>query len=179
MSKWLDHLEALRVLEEASQEPPLPARLRATTPEPPTAPDVVQALRQTILQARDWQDLEKALAHVQAAFEAGEFPQEQAEELAELAAQEGKCLPEEAGDLWLSDLFKRGPVHRCRSRLLGEDMLFTADGAQIPPGNALVVYRDSELRQMAGRTSAEVRAIHTVKRALDGEVMKEDVSTRT
>lgn len=86
-------------------------------------------------------------------------------------ATEAGCLPEEAGKLRLSDLFRRGPVHQVRSRVLGEDVLFAADNAEIPPDNALVVYRESELRQVVGRSPEEMRKIHLVKKMIDGEII--------
>ncbi len=46
-----------------------------------------------------------------------------------------------------------------------------ADAVEITEEIAEVVYRESELRRLVGRSPAELRAVHEVKRALDGEVM--------
>lgn len=178
MSRWLDHLESLGLLEKEGHKPTLPALLRG---EPSLALDVAQrpagpaqALRQAIQQACDWQDLEMALARVQAAFEQGELTGEGAEALAVIAAQEAQVLPELAEEERLGDLLCRQPVVRLGSRLLGEEILLAADGAQVPDGNGLVVYREAELRRVVGRPPEEVRAIHTVKKVLEGEVMGGD-----
>ena len=123
MSKWLDHLEALGVLEQTTQAPsspalePLPRNRRVVvleTQEPATA------LRQAILQARDWRDLEQILTQVQTAYDAGQLTQEEAEILAVVAAQEAGTLPEEADELRLSDSFREVPVRWVQSRVLGE-----------------------------------------------------------
>jgi len=56
--------------------------------------------------------------------------------------------------------------------LLGEVVVWVADGVvDITEEIVEVVYRESELRQLVGRTPTEVRTIHKVKRALDGELM--------
>jgi hypothetical protein len=121
---------------------------------PTTAQDVAQALEQAIRRAVDRQGLEAVLVRVQQAFEAGQLSQAQA--------------------LRLGDLLARQPMVRLRSRLLGEVVLLAADDAQVPADNGLVVYRASELPQVVGRAPAEVRAIHAVKAALDGEVVAGD-----
>jgi hypothetical protein len=43
--------------------------------------------------------------------------------------------------------------------------------AQVPPGNSLAVYRESELRLLPGKTPEQVKAIHLAKQTLDGEVV--------
>ena len=63
------------------------------------------------------------------------------------------------------------PVVRVRSRLLGEGVAWVADSADMPEGTDEVVYRETELRRMEGLSPTEVRTIHEVKRALDGELM--------
>ena len=157
-----------------AQEPPLPAPIRAALPvareagqEPPEA-----ALRRCIQQACDWQDLEEALGQVQAHFEAGQLSQDQAEGLAAMAGQEAQVLSQQADEAQLGGLFRRRPVHRCRSRLLGEGVLFVADGTQVPADNNLVVYRESELRKLTGKSPAQLQAIHLAKKVFDGEVIE-------
>ena len=76
----------------------------------------------------------------------------------------------------LSDLFAEKPIHLVRSRILGEDVLFATDDAAIPTDNKLVVYRESELRATVGVDPIQLRAIHAVKRRLDGEVVNTDES---
>ena len=80
-------------------------------------------------------------------------------------------VPEHAEDGHLSELLVRKPVVRVRSRLLGEVVVWVADGAEMPEETEEVVYRESELRQLVGRTQTEVRAIHATKRAIDGELV--------
>jgi len=95
------------------------------------------------------------------------------------AARRTPSLPagsDEPAPLRLRDLFKQKPLHRVRSRVPGEDILFAADDAQIPPDNSLVAYRESELRQLVGLTPEEIRRIHAVKKALDGEVVAPTVT---
>jgi len=71
----------------------------------------------------------------------------------------------------LSDLFREVPVHRVRSRVLGEDVLWAADDAEVPDTD-LVVYRASELAALDGLDPDALRKIHDVKKELDGEVHK-------
>ena len=155
----------------SGQASPTMARLGTDVP-PQDPPPAAQALRRAIRHARDWHDLEVTLLQVQAAFEAGEVSQEQAEGLAAMAAQEAQVLPEEASGERLSALLRRQPVVQVNSKVLGEMVLWAADNAQVPADNTLVVYREAELRQMAGRSPEELRAIHATKKALDGEVIQ-------
>ena len=90
----------------------------------------------------------------------------------ELPVQEAQVLPEEASGERLSALLRRQPVVQVNSKVLGEMVLWAADNAQVPADNTLVVYREAELRQMAGRSPEELRAIHATKKALDGEVIQ-------
>ena len=68
-------------------------------------------------------------------------------------------------------LFREVPVHRVRSRVLGEDVLWAADDAEVPDTD-LVVYRASELAALDGLDPDALRKIHDVKKELDGEVHK-------
>ena len=52
-----------------------------------------------------------------------------------------------------------------------EDVLFTADDAEIPSDIGLVVYRERELWELVGKTAEELRAIHDVKKGIDGEIL--------
>ena len=58
-----------------------------------------------------------------------------------------------------------------RSNVLGEDVLWAADDAVIPEGNALVVYRERELRELVGCSPEELIAIHRCNRGLDMELV--------
>lgn len=138
---------------------------------------VAGELEQAIRQARDWQGLYAVLQRVDAVYQAGQIDQDHSERLAAMAAREAQCLPGEVDDVRLSDLLRENPVRRVRSQLLGEDVLFAADEAEIPHDAGLVVYRESELRLLAGRPRAEVRAIHAAKRSLDGEVVEAPLET--
>ena len=58
-----------------------------------------------------------------------------------------------AEDERLSELLARKPIVRVQSRLLGEVVVWVADGVEIPAGTAEVAYTESELRGLveAGR----------------------------
>ena len=71
----------------------------------------------------------------------------------------------------LSELFLSEPIQVVRSRVLGEAVLWAADNAEIPADNDLVVYRESELRELVGCEPEVLRAIHKVKSDLDGEIV--------
>ena len=86
------------------------------------------------------------------------------------AATRSEPLGRQADRRRLSDLFRLAPVHRLRSRTLGEDVLLVADDADIAADNQLVVYRQAELVQLVGREPDLLRAIHQAKRILDGQV---------
>jgi hypothetical protein len=81
-------------------------------------------------------------------------------------------LPQDADVPRLSRWLKDCPIRRVRSRVLGVDVLFAADDAEIPLDNTLPVYFAYELRRMVGKTPRLVRAIHAVKVAFDGEVLQ-------
>lgn len=76
----------------------------------------------------------------------------------------------EAGEKQLRELFEHGLVHRCPSRLLGEDLLLVADETPVPAGNDLVAYAEAELGEVANRPPEQVKAIHLVKKFFDGVV---------
>jgi len=79
-----------------------------------------------------------------------------------------------ATDGILSELLCAYPVVRVQSQVLREDVLWVADDVEIPADNDLVVYRETELRQLVGKTPTQLRAIHAVKRAIDGEIVAPD-----
>jgi len=61
-----------------------------------------------------------------------------------------------------------GLAHVDRSCHVGEHA-----GAENPVDNALVVYCEAELLELAGKTSEELRAIHAVKQVFDGEIFSD------
>jgi len=82
MSRWIDYLEDLGLLEEETSA---------------VAESIVSELQQGIFETKDWQDLSSILDRTQTAFERSEVPQDQAEDLALLAAKRAHSLPEKAG----------------------------------------------------------------------------------
>ena len=131
-----------------------------------------QELHQAIRQAQSFQGLSTVLEQVQAAFQAEEIDQYTAEELAAVAAQEAQEWPDDAKERRLADLFHEWPICRVHSRILDEEVLFVADGAEVPANNTLTVYRTSELRHLVGKTPEALCRIHALKVALEGEVIK-------
>ena len=129
-------------------------------------------LREQARQARDWGALYAILDEAQAAYDSGEVTCEEVESLAGYAAGKSLEVPESAESEHLSELLVREPVVRVRSRLLGEVVVWLADGALAPRATSEVVYRGAELRRMAGRPPAQVRAIHEAKHAFDGELVE-------
>ena len=71
----------------------------------------------------------------------------------------------------LSAFAVSGLVREIRSRVLDEHVLFAADNAVLPQDNRLVVYRACELKEIVGQLPDHLRAIHAVKKQLDGEVL--------
>lgn len=83
-------------------------------------------------------------------------------------------IPKESelhGEQRLSDLFRETPFRRVRSRVLGEDVLFAADDAEVGVESNLVVYRTHELAQLVGRPPEQIRKIHLLKKGFDGEML--------
>jgi hypothetical protein len=129
-------------------------------------------LRVQAQSASTWAELYGVLEAAQADFDTRAVTREEVESLRGYASDRSREVPEHAEDGRLSDLLARHPVVRVRSRLLGEVVVWVADGVvDITEEIVEVVYRESELRQLVGRTPTEVRTIHKVKRALDGELM--------
>ena len=127
-------------------------------------------LREKARTAGTWDELDGVLKEAQAAYTAGHVTCEEVESLARYAMDRSRQIPDDGDGERLSELLARQPVVRVRSRLLGEVVVWLADAAEISEGTSEVVYREAELRRMVGRSSAEVRAIHEVKRTFDGEV---------
>jgi len=157
MSKWREHLEAMGLMPVPIQE---------------------TGFEHAIQTAQDDGELEEVLDDIGAAYGSGELDRATVESLARLMGERGRQLyqqeqqrPETGRERRLSDLFREDPIHRVESRALGEEVLFAADDADVPGENDLVVYREEELRLLAGRSSGELKKIHRVKKAFGGEVV--------
>ena len=139
-----------------------------------STPSRVTALREQASRASTWDELYIVLDESQAAYDAGEITSEEAESLVGCVVDRSRQVPEcdESEDGTLSDLLVRLSVIRVRSLLLGEVVVWLADGAETPPGTSEVVYREAELRQLVGMAPEQVRAVHVVKRSLDGEIVE-------
>ena len=66
---------------------------------------------------------------------------------------------------------RSGRCQEVYSRVLGEKILIAADNAELPEVE-LVAYRAAELGCMASQSANELRAIHAVRKAIDGEMLK-------
>ena len=125
---------------------------------------------QVIREASSDADLEAVAADVSTAYALGEMPAATAATMARLIVERGRQihqLEQPTTGKGLSTLFNEKPIHRVTSKVLGEDVLWAAEGAQIPPENDLVVYRESELRELAGRSEEALRVVHRIKKSLD------------
>ena len=76
----------------------------------------------------------------------------------------------------ISSLLAKRSIVRVSSRVLGEEVLWAADHAQIPSDYDLVVYREAELRELVGKTPEQLRKIHEVKKKIDGDIRLPDAS---
>jgi len=133
----------------------------------------VEELRRTAAEARDWADLDAVLDAAQAAYDAGEASQEEVEDLAGCVGDRSRQVPDDASAGTLGELLRSQPVVRVHSRMLGETVVWIAEGVEMPDTDE-VVYSEHELRRLAGKDPETVRAIHQVKKALDGEVVGDD-----
>ena len=154
-------------------KPELLAHLRQTADDSADEPPVSTAekLERSIRQAATFSDLDAVIEDAQRQYEAGELDAEAVERLAALAQQEAQAMPQPADGLRLSELFREQPIRSVYSKILGETVVFARDGVDVPPDLEGVVYRASELRQLAGCSSERLRAIHTAKKVLGGELI--------
>ena len=67
----------------------------------------------------------------------------------------------------LSEFLAERRVARVSSKVLGEDVLFAADDAEIPSDND----REEELRKLVGKTPEHLKHIHDVKKQFDGDIL--------
>ena len=127
---------------------------------------------QAIEQAQSWADLSALCKQIDEAYHEGQLSGNEVETLTAHVTQKSSELPEPEPQQRLSSLLADKPIQRVRSAVLGEDVLWAADTAEIPKDNALVVYRESELRELVGRSPDALRAIHRCKRCLDMELVE-------
>ena len=113
----------------------------------------------------------------QAAYGAGEVTREEVETLTGYAGDRSRHLPQKWEDGTVSELLARQLAVRVRSRLLGEVVVWVADTV-VPEATAEVVYKESELRRLVKMPPDQIRAIHAVKKELDGECSTPGVMSR-
>ena len=128
------------------------------------------SLRKQARGASTWEELYGVLEEAQAAYGAGEVTREEVETLTGYAGDRSRHLPQKWEDGPLSELLAERPV-RVRSRLLGEVVVWVADTTVVPEATAEVVYKESELRRLVKMPPDQIRAIHAVKKELDGELL--------
>ena len=138
-----------------------------TTPKSQTT----HKLGATIQQAREWKDLEKVLSQVQILFKDGQITQEEAEALAQAATEKSRQIPASIEEMPLEDFASSGLVKKVKSKVLGETVIWAADNAQAPPETDQVIYRASELKELAGMSPEQLRKIHMLKKTRDWEVV--------
>ena len=129
-------------------------------------------LHRAIEQASSWDELSTLCTQIDQAYRQGELEMAEVEQLTARVTEKSRELPEKTPRQTLGALLSEHPVQRVRSKVLGEDVLWAADDAEIPEDNTLVVYRERELRQLEGRLPEELQAIHRCKRGLDMELVE-------
>ena len=140
--------------------------------EHPEILDATEELATKVRRARTWEDLSSALEDARQASEAATIPRHETEQLIHLVGERSRHVPAIAPGRRLSSLLTSwSPVVQVQSRILGEVVVWAADGVELPADCPHVAYRVSELRQLAGRTPMALRAIHSCKRAFDGELL--------
>ena len=71
----------------------------------------------------------------------------------------------------LTVLFQTTKSRKVWSRLLDEAILFVADGNEPQNPENLILYYEYELRQLAGKSPAQIRAIHLTKKIMNGDLL--------
>ena len=71
----------------------------------------------------------------------------------------------------LGEWLQEEPIRRIRSNVLDEDILIASDDAEICCEPEAVVYRHSEIKRLIGMPTEKLRAIHTAKKILDGDIL--------
>jgi hypothetical protein len=155
-------------VELAQHKVDLMAQLGAAQTPPLIVKDqLLSAIESTVL----GMDLEAVTAQSEAAQARGHMSREDVEHVAQVAHERSRQIPYSVEDMPLSQFALSGLACRVRSHVLGEDVLFAADNAQIPADNNLVVYRAVERVKLVGASAEMLKAVHAVKKQLDGEVI--------
>ena len=180
MGKWLNRLEEIirPCIEELTKptEDPFVGNVSASS-RGIGGNRGFDGLHQEIANSKSLAALKAICTRIDADCRNGHITQHEAEELAIEITQKARLLPERCEDdgateeMHLSDMCNAKPIRRVRSKILGEDVLWVADNAEIPVGNDLMVYRESELKELVGLEPAALRAIHKAKRYLDVELV--------
>ena len=79
-------------------------------------------------------------------------------------------LDAEICDMPLPKFASAGLVLEVTSSVLQETVIFASDNAIVDPGENLVVYRASELKELVGLTSGDLLQVHAVKKTFRGQV---------
>ena len=131
----------------------------------------LKALQSKIDNAMVGKDLDSAIEAVDSAFVQGKITQEEAEALAQAATEKSRQIPASVEEMPLEDFASTGLVKEVKSKLLGETVIWAADNAQVPPETDQVIYRASELKELAGISPEQLRKIHMLKKTRDWEVV--------
>ena len=131
----------------------------------------LRALQSEIDNAMVGKDLDSAIEAVNSAFVQGKITQEEAEALAQAATEKSRQIPASVEEMPLEDFASSGLVKEVKSKLLGETVIWAADNAQVPPETDQVIYRASELKELAGMSPEQLQKIHMLKKTRDWEVV--------
>jgi hypothetical protein len=122
-------------------------------------------------------DIEALPERIETAFQQGSITQEEAEALAQRMVEKARSLPVGIEDLPLSILAQSGQVRQVHSKVLDETVLWAADNAIVADDTEWVVYRAYELKALTGTSAEELRAIHSVKKVMDGALENPEQKT--
>ena len=136
---------------------------------PVDSPEV--QLYQSVQSASVWNDIEKKLHKITKAYRQGEVNQATAEMLTHAAIEKSRQIPASIEEMPLENFASSGLVKEVKSKLLGETVIWAADNAQVPPETDQVIYRASELKELAGISPEQLRKIHMLKKTRDWEVV--------
>ena len=131
----------------------------------------LKALQSKIDNAMVGTDLDSTIEAVDSAFVQGKITQEEAEALAQAATEKSRQIPASVEEMPLEDFASSGLVKEVKSKVLGETVIWAADNAQVPPETDQVIYRASELKELAGISPEQLRKIHMLKKTRDWEVV--------
>ena len=131
----------------------------------------LRALQSKIDNAMVGTDLDSTIEAVDSAFVQGKITQEEAEALAQAATEKSRQIPASVEEMPLEDFASTGLVKEVKSKLLGETVIWAADNAQAPPETDQVIYRASELKELACMSPEQLRKIHMLKKTRDWEVV--------